>query len=90
MLQKITFSQLNDNLPPIHINDIPVPTRAHDAIILYVPRPNSELFKKSNCYNGPVLWNTLPVYIRSLKEKNEFKLEINKFYTNLFLADNNY
>ena len=42
------------------------------------------------CYNGPVLWNTLPVYIRSLKEKNEFKLEINKFYTNLFLADNNY
>ena len=90
MLQKNTFSQLNDNLPPIHINDIPVPTRAHDAIILYVPRPNSELFKKSNCYNGPVLWNTLPVYIRSLKEKNEFKLEINKFYTNLFLADNNY
>ena len=37
-------------------------------ILLHVLRPKSELFKKSNCYNGPILWNTSPTYIRSLKE----------------------
>ena len=51
-------------------------------------RPKSELYKKSNCYNGAIIWNNLPVYIRSLKEINEFKSEIRKYYFGMFLSDN--
>ena len=87
MLQKITFFQVKDNL--VNINRRDVCTRAHDATLLAVPRPKSELFKKSNCYNGPVLWNNLPVYIRSLHEINRFKQEIKKYYIRMFLNDNN-
>ena len=42
MLQKITFLQLSDNLASI--NQSNVPTRAHDATVLNVLRPKSELF----------------------------------------------
>ena len=85
MLQKITFSQVKDNL--VNINRRDVCTRAHDATLLDVPRPKSELFQKSNCYNGPVLWNNLPVYIRSLHEINRFKQEIKKYFIRMFLND---
>ena len=87
MLQKITFSQLSGNLASINPRN--VPTRGHDATLLNVLRPKSKLCKKSNCYNGPTLWNNLPVHIRSLKDKKQFKSEIKKFYTNKFLTDNN-
>ena len=51
-------------------------------------RPKSELCKKSNCYNGAIIWNNLPVYIRSLREINEFKSEIRRYYFGMFLSDN--
>ena len=54
----------------------------------HVTRPKSELDKKSNCYNGAIIWNNLPVYIRSLKETNEFKSEIKKYYFGMFLPYN--
>ena len=38
-------------------------------VAIHVTRPKSQLDKKSNCYNGAIIWNNLPVYIRSLKEK---------------------
>ena len=42
----------------------------------------------NNCYNGAIIWNNLPGYIRSLKEINEFKSEIKKYYFGMFLSDN--
>ena len=41
MLQKITFFQVKDNL--VNINRRDVCTMAHDATLLDVPRPKSEL-----------------------------------------------
>ena len=85
MLQKNTFRELQDNLAKIERRD--VCTRAHDATLIHVTRPRIELYKKSNCYNGAIIWNNLPVYIR-LKEINEFKSEIKKYYFGMFLFDN--
>ena len=64
-------------------------TRAHDAISLYVPLPKSELFKKSNEYNKPVIWNSLPPNIRSINDPNQYKTEIKRYYIRMFLSDNN-
>ena len=63
MLQKNNFRELQDNLAKINRGD--VCTRAHHATLIHVTRPKSELYKKSNCYNGTIIWNNLPVYIRS-------------------------
>ena len=84
MLQKLTFNQVTNNIAPIDGRD--VCTRLHDAI-LQIPQPKSEIFKKSNCYNGPLLWNNLPANIRALNDKNEFKTEIKKYYIRMFLND---
>ena len=86
MLQKNTFRELQGNLAKINRRD--VCTRAHDATLIHVTRPKSELYKKSNCYNGAIIWNNLPVYIRSLREINEFKSEIRRYYFGMFLSDN--
>ena len=85
-LQKNTFRELQDNLAKIDRRD--VCTRAHDATLIHVTRPKSELYKKCNCYNRAIIWNNLPVYIRSLKEINEFKSEIKNYYFGMFLSDN--
>ena len=66
MLQKITFNELKENVALVDKKDIR--TRAHDGILLYVPLPKTELFKKSNCYNKPVIWNNLPTQIRCITE----------------------
>ena len=63
-------------------------TRAHDAISLYVPL-QSELFKKSNKYYAPVIWNSLPPNIRSINDPNQYKTEIKRYYLGMFLSDNN-
>ena len=85
MLQKLTLNQVTNNIAPIDGRD--VCTRLHDAVVLQVPQPKSEIFKKSNCYNGPLLWNNLPANIRALNDKNEFKTEIKKYYIRMFLND---
>ena len=53
MLQKIAFIELKENVALVDKKDIR--TRAHGGILLYVPLPKTELFKKSNCYNKPVI-----------------------------------
>ena len=87
MLQKTTFSEVRENAALLDKRDIR--TRAHDAISLYVPLPKSELFKKSNEYNKPVIWNSLPPNIRSINDPNQYKTEIKRYYIRMFLSDNN-
>ena len=50
----------------------------------------TELFKKSNCYNKPVIWNNLPTQIRCITELDEFKSQIKRYYIRMFLSDYNY
>ena len=89
MLQKITFNELKENVALVDKKDIR--TRAHDGILLYVPLPKTELFKKSNCYNKPVIWNNLPTQIRCITElSGEFKSQIKRYYIRMFLSDYNY
>ena len=89
MLQKTTFSEVRENAALLDKRDIR--TRAHDAIslYLYVPLPKSELFKKSNKYYKPVIWNSLPPNIRSINDPKQYKTEINRYYIRMFLSDNN-
>ena len=51
------------------------------ASLLHVPRPNTTRFGK-HClsYQGPFLWNQLPITIRESDNLNHFKSEINKYY----------
>ena len=87
MLQKITFNELKENVALVDKKDIR--TRAHDGILLYVPLPKTELFKKSNCYNKLVIWNNLPTQIRCITELGEFKSQIKRYYIRMFLSDYN-
>ena len=40
---------------------------------LYIPRPNTEMFRRSFAYRGAKLWNDLPCHIRNAKTLQEFK-----------------
>ena len=47
--------------------------------LLYVPKPNLEIFRKSISYAGPKLWNSLPLEIRNAKSILSFKSLYIKF-----------
>ena len=38
----------------------------------YIPKPNISLFKNSLSYAGPVIWNTIPAYIKNSSTINIF------------------
>ena len=47
---------------------------------LNVPRPRTDYLKKSFCYSGAVLFNSLPQDIRTCQSLPQFKKAINKYY----------
>ena len=47
---------------------------------LNVPRPRTDYMKKSFCYSGAVLFNSLPQNIRKCQSLPQFKKAINKYY----------
>ena len=47
---------------------------------LNVPRPRTDYMKKSFCYSGAVLFNSLPQNIRKCQSLPQFKQAINKYY----------
>ena len=47
---------------------------------LNVPRPRTDHMKKSFCYSGAVLFNSLPQNIRKCQSLPQFKKAINKYY----------
>jgi hypothetical protein len=54
--------------------------RSSDSMNLYLPKPNSELFRKSLLYSGPKQWNALPDVLKSAESVYCFK----KLYKNHF------
>ena len=47
---------------------------------LNVPRPRTDYMKKSFCYSGAVLFNSLPQNIRKCQSLPQFRKAINKYY----------
>ena len=47
---------------------------------LNVPRPRTDYMKKSFCYSGAVLFNSLPQNIRKCQSLPQFKKAISKYY----------
>jgi hypothetical protein len=50
---------------------------------LNVPKPRTDYMKKSFCYSGAVLFNSLPQDIRKCQSLPQFKKAINKYYDNV-------
>ena len=48
-------------------------TRAHDAPLFRVKIPNSEAYKRSIEYSGSVLWNSLPIETRNIRDHDIFR-----------------
>ena len=69
------------NLGPLHLsNDITLVSETHNVHIrssqqnnVHVPKPNTEIFKKSFKYHEAILWNTLPVELKHAQCIDEFK-----------------
>ena len=43
------------------VNSKVIKTRAHDALLFSMQKPNSEKYKNNVLYKGPVLWNARSV-----------------------------
>ena len=61
------------------VNQRDVRTRAHDALLFTTVKPKNETCKKSVLYRGAMLWNSLSVEVRSIKDFEEFKLNRKKW-----------
>ena len=58
--------------------DVPLRETRYNAVsTIYLPVPNTKLFKKSVFYYGAILWNALPAEIRNCDNIQDFK---NKLY----------
>ena len=47
--------------------------RSFDNMNLYQPGPSIELFKRSLAYNGPAIWNALPIALKQCTSLSQFK-----------------
>ena len=50
-------------------------------------KPRTNYLKRSLCYNGALLWNSLPHEVRSLLLFSQFKKAANDYYTNVYDID---
>ena len=47
---------------------------------LNLPKPRTNYLKRSFCYSGALLWNSLPQEIRKLQTQDKFKKALNKYF----------
>lgn len=47
--------------------------RSTENNMLYIPKPRTELYRKSFAYSGSKIWNSLPNNVKKSKTLNEFK-----------------
>ena len=64
-------------------------TRLHDEITYNVPFPNTERFKKSIVYRGPIVWNSLPPYLKSIENRSSFNVSLKSYFWDNFVSDIN-
>ena len=51
---------------------------------LNLRKPRTNYSKRSLCYNGALLWNSLPQEVLSLSHFSQFKKATNDYYTNIY------
>ena len=56
--------------------------RSYDNMTLHQPIPNYEIFKRSLAYNGPTIWNALPITIKTSSTIMQFKREYKNVFRN--------
>ena len=47
---------------------------------LNLPKPRTNYLKRSFCYSGALLWNSLPQEIRKLQTQAKFKKAVSKYF----------
>jgi hypothetical protein len=47
--------------------------RSSSSAKLYIPKPNSELFRNAFFYSGACIWNTIPEYVKCATTLSNFK-----------------
>ena len=52
----------------------------NSEIRLNLPKPRTNYLKRSFCYSGAILWNSLPQDIRKLQSFPQFKKAIAEYY----------
>ena len=57
-------------------------TRSTDTLDVMVPTVKRNVFKKSFEYNGAVVWNSIPDFIRRSKDLISFKVQYRSHYFN--------
>ena len=80
-LKSVQMYKTLNNLAPSYLTDCfnftsSVHSRSRRSISnndLYVPKPNTELFRKSFVYSGSKLWNNLPYHVKNAETLGKFK-----------------
>ena len=80
------YKCLNDLAPErfkqlfTYVKDISeINTRSASRLLLQIPKPNCEMFKRSFAYLGPTVWNSLPYDLRCATSLNVFKIHLKKY-----------
>ena len=50
---------------------------------LNLPKPRTNYLKRSLCYNGALLWNSLPQEVRNIQFFSQFKKATEDYFTNV-------
>lgn len=56
-----------------------VNTRSHAGPVLSIPIPKYSKFKRSLYYVGHELWNSLPLFLRTIRDSRRSKIELKRF-----------
>ena len=55
-------------------------TRSSNTLDVVVPAVSKAIFQKSFAFNGAIVWNSLPDFIRRADNINHFKILYKRFY----------
>ena len=84
---KIVFKILKGDAPAYLQNLFSARGTGYDLrnskIKLNLPKPRTNYLKRSLCYSGALLWNTLPQNIRNLNWSTLFNNSLNQYYCNV-------
>ena len=84
---KIMFKILKGDAPAYLQNLFSARGTGYDLrnseIELNLPKPRTNYLKRSLCYSGALLWNSLPQNIRRLSSLTLFNNSLNQYYCNL-------
>ena len=83
----LVFKSLN-GLSPNYLNDLftyqrdisAYNTRSAATSDLYIPKANRSIYQQSLCFNGPVIWNSLPFNLRESTSLEYFKFNLKKHF----------